>query len=99
MTPGEKGPIYHATLFRLKDFDLKEAVSPHELQMRGSFRALPNVVGFSLFSRFDKDGFNNVTVVENSIYKATGQGWLEWLQDFKDRRDIASYISKQYSSN
>ena len=49
ITPGEKEPTVHTQLFRIKDFDLKEKLDPEEIQIRGAFRPLPNVMGFSLF--------------------------------------------------
>ena len=53
ITPAEtvRKPTIHTQLFRIKDFDLHEKLTPEELQIRGSFRPIPNVLGFSLFFR------------------------------------------------
>ena len=50
ITPKENGqPTVHTQLFRLKDVDLKEKLTPYEIQTRGGYRPIPNVMGFSLY--------------------------------------------------
>lgn len=79
VTPTEKGPTYHSQLFRLKGLDFKEHLTPEEIQIRGAFRAVPNVIGFSLFAKKLKIGENHFSIVENTLSKAAGSSWLEWF--------------------
>ena len=80
ITPGEKNPIVHTQLFRIRDFDLHEHLSPEELQIRGTFRPLPNVMGFSLFYKpLLQSGGSHFTIVENTLLKLGSGTWLEWV--------------------
>lgn len=100
ITPGEKDPIVHTQLYRIKDFDLHEKLDPEEIQIRGAFRPMPNVMGFSLFYRpLLKIGGNHFSIVENSLWKKAGGSWLEYYQDFRDRRDMSSYLKGRWFSN
>jgi hypothetical protein len=66
-------------LYRVKDFDLHEKLTPEELQIRGAFRPLPNVMGFSLFyKKLDKGGAH-MSIVENSLFKKAPGTWIEWF--------------------
>ena len=103
ITPSDSGsrPTVHTNLFRVKDLDLHEHIDGQEEEIRGRYRPLPNVMGFSLYYR---DAANNVkrssphlSVVENTLYKATPGTWIEWFQDFRDRRDMAAYLSGRWS--
>ena len=99
VTPQEqRAPSVHVQLFRVKDFDLKEEVSPQELQLRGLFRPVPNVMGFSIYFRDGNAKTKSATLVENTIHKAGGGTWLEWLQDLRDRRDMAAYLRIRWNS-
>ena len=51
LTPveGKKEALLHRHLYRIKGFDIQEHITPEELQIRGAFRPIPNVMGFSLF--------------------------------------------------
>ena len=69
ITPGEKTPTVHTQLLRIKDFDLHESLSTEELRIRATFRALPNVMGFSLFYKGLLNGTIHLSVVENTLWK------------------------------
>ena len=95
ITPVEgKRPTVHTQIFRLGALDLKENLTPEEIQIRGAYRPLPNVLGFSLYSRDTKStlGYHYMSIVENSLYKASGSTWAEWFRDLRDKRDMASYL-------
>ena len=53
VTPGEEGkkPTVHSTLHRLGSVDINEKVDEQELALRLQYRSVPNVIGFSLFSK------------------------------------------------
>jgi hypothetical protein len=78
ITPGQKKPTVHTLLYRIKDFDIKEDLSPEELQIRGAFRPMPNVMGFSLFSKRTPIG-NHFSIVENTLNKKAAGTWTEWF--------------------
>ena len=99
ITPGEKSPTVHTQLFRIKDFDLKEHLTPEEIQIRGAFRPMPNVMGFSLFYKSLKSGGNHFSIVENTLWKRAGGSWTEWFQDFRDRRDMSAYLRGRWLVN
>ena len=44
-------PSVHTTLHRLGWFDINEDLDDKELSTRLVFRPMPNVIGFSLFTR------------------------------------------------
>ena len=44
-------PTVHSVVYRIKGFDFDEKLSPRELTLRGAFRPVPNVLGFSLYFR------------------------------------------------
>ena len=93
MTPSENEgapPTVHTTVSRLGNLDLNEDASDDELMLRLRFRATPNVVGFSLFSRAYSGGkTSSFTVVENTMEKEAKYRWAEW---FRNWRDISSYL-------
>ncbi len=91
ITPTETVPSVHTQLYRIKGFDVNEELTPEEIQIRGAFRPIPNVMGFSLF--YKKLGLGaHLSIVENSLWKKSGGTWLEWFQDFRDRRDMSTYL-------
>lgn len=97
ITPTEKSPSVHTHLYRVKDFDLKEDLTPEETQIRGAFRPLPNVIGFSRYYRDYASWYgSHFSIVENTLYKSAGGTWLEWFQDLRDRRDMSSYLRKSW---
>lgn len=99
ITPGEKKPVVHTQLYRIKDFDLKEKLSPEEIQIRGAFRPLPNVMGFSLFYKTLTQGGTHFSIVENTLFKRASGTWLEWFQDVRDRRDMHAYLKGRWRYN
>jgi hypothetical protein len=62
---------------KIAGFDLDEHLNPEEIQIRGLHRARPNILGFSLFYK-PASGSNHFSLVENSLWKATGSTWTEW---------------------
>ncbi len=78
ITPGEVKPTVHSLMYRIKDFDIKEQLTPEEIQIRGAFRPLPNVLGFSLFSKYTNMG-NHFTITENTLNKKANYTWTEWF--------------------
>ena len=93
-------PTVHSTMHRLGWFNIMEPLDDGELSFRLSYRALPNVIGFSLFSRAYESGrSSNFTVVENSVNKQSSYRWVEWLRDMQDRRDMASYLRMRWTLN
>ena len=81
----------------MKDFDLKESLTPEELQLRGLFRPVPNVMGFSVYYRDGNARTRSATLVENTITK-NGGTWLEWFQDLRDRRDMSAYLRIRWNA-
>jgi hypothetical protein len=53
-------------------------LTPEEIQIRGAFRPLPNVLGFSLFSKYTNMG-NHFTITENTLNKKANYTWTEWF--------------------
>ena len=86
-------------MYRLKGLDLKENVSPLELNTRFMFRPAPNVIGFSLFYKKFKKGQKHISAVENYYTKAAGFRWAEWWADINDRRNISKYLYQRWYSN
>ena len=99
ITPGEKSPQVHTQLLRIRDFDLHEKLTPEELQIRGAYRPIPNVMGFSLFYKALTKGGIHLSIVENTLWKQAGGTYREWIRDFRDRRDMSSYLRKQWELN
>lgn len=98
MTPGENKPTVHTQLYRIKDFDLREKLTPEEIQIRGAFRPMPNAMGFSLYYRELKNYKRNshFSIIENTLLKKASGTWTEWLQDLRDRRDMKNYLYYQF---
>ena len=82
----------------MNGFDLNEHLSNYELQMRGKYRPLPNVIGLSLYNRITQAGVSHFSIVENTLYKSSGHGWVEWWRDWNDRRDMAKYLKLRWFS-
>ena len=100
ITPTEKSPVVHSQMYRIKGFDMKERLTPEEIQIRGAFRPIPNVMGFSLFYKpLSQAGNFHFSIVENTLFKKAGGTWLEWFQDQRDRRDIAAYLKCRWLAN
>ena len=82
IAPGEDGaqPTVHTTLHRLGWFDINEKLSEEELNLRLQYRAMPNVIGFSLFTRkWSNSNSVSFSVVENSLLKSSNYRWQEWF--------------------
>ena len=86
-------------MFRLRGFDLKEHLGGEEIQLRLQFRPVPNVMGYSLFFKSMADKRNHLSIVENTLTKASGTSWRDWLADLRDRRDMANYIRQRWIGN
>ena len=102
ITPSAKGgnPSVHTTLHRLGWFDINEPLTEKELKMRIMHRAMPNVVGFSLFTRqYEKGSSSSYSIVENTLLKQSSYRWAEWFRDLQDRRDISSYLKMRWAFN
>ena len=101
VTPSENEgapPTVHTTVSRLGNLDLNENADDDELLMRLRFRPAPNVVGFSLFARaYQNSKTSSFTIVENSMDKDSSYRWAEWFSDWRDRRDISSYLKLRWN--
>ena len=80
VTPAEAEgaqPTVHTTLHRLGWFNINEYLSEEELSIRLGYRAVPNVIGFSLFSRAWSKGGSTAaySVVENTLTKNSSSRW------------------------
>ena len=90
-------PTVHTTLHRLGDLDVKETVDDKEAKLRFAYRPVPNVIGFSLFTRaYENSRSGSFTLVENSLSKPS-QRWADWFADLQDRRDISSYLKLRWA--
>ena len=78
---------------------MKEHVSPEENYIRSAHRAVPNVLGFSIFFKPLTEKTNHYSLVENSLNKASDYTWAEWFGDLKDKRDIAAYLRTRWAFN
>ena len=70
ITPSHNGgnPSVHTTLHRLGWFNINEPISEKELKLRIIHRSMPNVVGFSLFTRqYEKGSSSSYSIVENTL--------------------------------
>ena len=95
---GNIKPRVHSQVSKIgNEFDLQKHVSNEELNMRGAFRPLPNLIGFSLYSRALDSGLNHVSIIEGSMEKTSGVGWVEWFRDMRDRRDMANYLKMRWN--
>ena len=102
VTPGEEGqkPTVHSTAHRLGHLDINEKLDEHELALRLQYRAMPNVIGFSLFSRPWASGSRSAwSIVENSLTKKSKYRWSEWLKDCQDKRDLSAYLKMRWMMN
>ena len=101
--PKEDGalPIVHTTLHRLGWIDINEKLDISEASIRLQYWPVPNVIGFSLFSRPYETSKKSAsfTIVENSLLKKSKFRWVEWLRDFQDKRDISSYLKLRWLLN
>lgn len=95
-------PTVHTTTYRVKNFDLKEHVSPEERYIRSAHRAVPNVLGFSMFFKPINPlnpKSNHYSIVENTLTKASDYTWAEWFGDLQDKRNIAAYLKTRWAFN
>jgi len=81
---------------RIKGFDLKEKVDDHELELRGRFRPMPNVLGFSLYYRDHKNSVPHLSVIENTVNKMKADSWIEFIKDLRDKRDMSQYLKGRW---
>lgn len=95
ITPTETTPQVHTQLYRIRGFNLDEEITAEEIQIRGAFRPLPNVLGFSLFSKKLASG-SHFSIVENALWKKAPGTWIEWFQDIRDRRDMSAYLRSRW---
>ena len=92
-------PTVHTTLHRLGGVDVRENVSSEEQELRIKYKPMPNVVGFSLFTRAYQTGSSGSwSLVENSLHKPN-QRWADWMKDLCDKRDISSYLLYRWRMN
>ena len=104
ITPSETEgaqPTIHTTLHRLGWQDINEELTEMELSTRLQYRSVPNVIGFSLFSRaWSTPGSTaHYSIVENSLSKKSAYRWSEWFRDLQDRRDMAAYLRLRWALN
>jgi hypothetical protein len=57
---------------------------------------MPNVMGFSLFFKRLSLRNNHISIVENTLFKASGTSWTDWFYDMKDRRDMSAYLKQRW---
>ena len=86
-------------MYRIRGFDLREHLSGEEIQIRGAHRAVPNVMGFSLFYKTLENRAKHLSIVENTLIKASGTSWRDWFADLRDRRDMSSYMRRRWAAN
>ena len=96
ITPDEKGPTVHSQMYRIGGYDKKEYLDGKEIQIRSLYKPVPNVMGFSLFYKTMENKKNHLSIVENTLSKASGTTWSDWFKDMKDRRDMSNYIKKRW---
>lgn len=92
-------PKVHTTLTTMDTFDLKEYISPEERSIRMRFRAMPNLLAFSLYYRKTEQGANHFSIVENTMWKEAGSSWSQWWADTNSRRDMSRYLRKRWLMN
>ena len=101
ITPSETeggNPTVHTTLHRLGWLNINEPLSDQELSTRLAYRAVPNVIGFSLFMKpYASGSSSSFTIVENSLIKGNNYRWAEWFKDLQDRRSISAYIRMRWA--
>ena len=67
---------------------------------RVQYREIPNVIGYSLFSRsMEGKRGSFMTLVENSMNKDSESRWTTVWKDFLARRDMASYLKLRWNFN
>ena len=81
---------------RIKGFNLKEKVDDLELNLRGKYRPIPNVLGFSLYYRDPKNAVPHVSVIENTLNKVKADSWIEFFKDLRDKRDMSQYLKGRW---
>ena len=70
-------------MVRLGNLDIQENVDGDELAIRLQYRAMPNLVGFSMFSRaYAASRGGHFSIVENTFHKRSDYRWQEWFRDF-----------------
>ncbi|CDW79356.1 UNKNOWN [Stylonychia lemnae] len=89
-------PTVHTQLIRLKGFNLKEHVDDYELNLRGKYKPIPNLLGFSLYYRDPKEAVPHVSVIENTLNKIKADSWIEFFQDLRDKRDMSQYLKGRW---
>lgn len=85
-------------MYRLRGFDVREYLDGSEIQLRGAYRPVPNVMGFSLYFRNMANRSNHLSIVENSLIKASPTSWRDWFADWRDRRDMTKYLRKRWGA-
>ena len=76
-------PSVHTTMHRLGTMDINENVGDNEWALRLTYRSMPNIIGFSLFTRpWENSRGVSLSVVENSLAKKSNIRWAEWFRDF-----------------
>ena len=80
---------------------MNEILPEEEFALRIQYRPVPNVIGFSLFSRASEKGnrLSYFSVVESSLTKTSAYRWVEWFRDLQDRRDVGSYLKYRWMLN
>ena len=73
-----KLPTVHSQVTKLSLFNLHEHVGKQEMTIRKMHRAIPHVVGFSLYFRKTGFGPNHLSITENTLWKASQESWAEW---------------------
>ena len=92
-------PTVHTTLHRLGEINVNEALTEEELTIRLGYRAMPNVIGFSMFTRaYENATRGSYSIVENTLAKK-GDRWSTWFRDLQDKRDISAYLKMRWLMN
>lgn len=94
-----KQPTVHTQMSKLHDVNLREDLTDREINIRGQHRAMPNVTGFSLYYRKTGYGTNHFSIVENSLWKISGNTWSQWWSNWNDRRDMSAYLRTRWVMN
>ena len=87
------GGAIHTQLTKVHGFDLNEKIDNRELNIRGMHRAMPHILGFSLYYR---PNANHLSIVENTLEKASGSTWGELMQNLRDKRDMSTYLKRRF---
>jgi len=86
--------VVHSRLSRMGNVDLFEVCSEQEKAIRQKHRPHTNLLAYSMYSRG-----SHFSIVENSLWKASGWTWMETFRDFRDRRDLSRYLYWRWTSN